>query len=1512
MKEAFQAVARYQHERAKLARDGLYRAEDEHDACGVGLVVAIDGKPRRDVVTLALQALKSVWHRGAVDADGKTGDGAGILIEAPQDFFREVVERTGHKPGERQIFVGQIFLPRNDFAALERARVIVESEIIRAGFGFYGWRQTPIDISAIGDKANATRPEIEQVLFHDPSDRDHETVERDLFICRRKIEKRALAANIMELYVCSLSARTLVYKGMFLAQQIDVFYPDLRDEQFVSSVALYHQRYSTNTFPTWRLAQPFRMLCHNGEINTLKGNVNWMKSHEIRMTSHAFGAADGDVKPVIQPGASDSAALDNVFEVLVRAGRSAPMAKSLLIPEAWAKSKTMTASHKALYAYCNAVMEPWDGPAALAMFDGRWAAAGMDRNGLRPLRYALTDDGLLVAGSETGMVPLDDRSVTERGRLGAGEMIAVDTKEGRLLRHIELIDMLAAQHPYGAWLENVIDLGAKLQCDEPILVANRTELTRRQAAAGLTHEDLELVLAPMMEDGKEAVGSMGDDAPLAVLSEQDRPLSHYFRQNFSQVTNPPIDPLREDRVMSLATRFKNLGNILAQDEAQTNVYVLPSPVLSNGMYERLLAELGESVAQIDCTFPTPAPGEDAGAALRRALDRIRSAAEQAVRNARSHIVLTDEAQCDTRIASPMILAVGGVQAHLVSQGLRSFCSIGVRAAECTDAHYLAVLIGVGATIVNPYLAFESIADRCARGIAGVLSAQQAAANYRAALETGLLKIISKMGIAVISSYRGGLNFEAIGLSRALVDEFFPGLQSRISGIGLAGIAKNAVARHARAFEDGAAKLSIGGFYRQRANGERHAFEAQLIQTLQQACTNNDYSAYKEYSTFVRERRIPEPIQLRDLLEVQVPPGEGACVHDVESVNDIRKRFVTPGMSLGALSPEAHGALNIAMNRIGARSVSGEGGEDPARYTRLPNGDDPNSAVKQVASGRFGVTAEYLNQCREIEIKVAQGAKPGEGGQLPAFKVTDMIARLRHATPGIMLISPPPHHDVYSIEDLAQLIYDLKQINPDASVCVKLVAQSGIGTVAAGVAKAGADTILISGHVGGTGASPLSSIKFAGIPWEMGLAEAHQVLMLNNLRHRVRLRTDGGLRTGRDIIVAAILGAEEFGIGTASLIAMGCLMVRQCHSNTCPVGVCTQDETLRAKFTGTPDKVVNLMTFIAEEVREILAQLGFLRIDEIIGRTDLIAQISRGAEHLDDIDLNPLLVRVDSPHPPYCTRQGRNEPPPSLDEEIIRNASAFFESGEKLQLDFSVRNTQRAIGARASSRIVRRFGMHGLSEGRLNVRLTGSCGQSLGAFLVQGVALNVTGDANDYVGKGLSGGLITLRPPADAGFRGRPNSIIGNTCLYGATSGELYAAGLAGERFAVRNSGAIAVIEGCGANGCEYMTGGRVVILGPVGENFGAGMTGGAAFLYDPEEKLPSLANPGSIAWRRVSDGETTAELRSMIERHVSFTGSPVGAALLADWPTHAANFWIVAPMDAARPAIKRPAHTASS
>ncbi|MGE3304176.1 MAG: glutamate synthase large subunit, partial [Hyphomonadaceae bacterium] len=879
------------------------------------------------------------------------------------------------------------------------------------------------------------------------------------------------------------------------------------------------------------------------------------------------------------------------------------------------------------------------------------------------------------------------------------------------------------------------------------------------------------------------------------------------------------------------------------------------------------------------------------------IDRIRVEAETAVLSGRSHIVLTDEMQGPGRIAAPMILITGGVHFHLVSKELRSYCSLSVRSAECLDTHYAAVLLGVGATTVNPYLALDTIADRVARGLAGKITIEQAAKNYKTAIEAGLLKILSKMGIAVISSYRGGMNFEAIGLSRALCDEFFPGLTSRISGLGLWGVAQEAAELHARAYDEQIVALPMGGLYRHRASGERHALEAALIHQLQHAVNIGSYEAFKVYSAQVRERRHKEPIQLRDLLEIRENARLSIPLEEVESLNEIRKRFVTPGMSLGALSPEAHGVLNIAMNRIGAKSVSGEGGEDPARYKPLPNGDNPNSAVKQIASGRFGVTAEYLNQCREVEIKVAQGAKPGEGGQLPGFKVTEMIARLRHSTPGVMLISPPPHHDIYSIEDLAQLIYDLKQINPEARVCVKLVAQSGVGTVAAGVAKAKADTILIAGHVGGTGASPQSSIKYAGVPWEMGLAEAHQVLMLNNLRHAVTLRTDGGLRTGRDIVIAALLGAEEYGIGTASLVAMGCIMVRQCHSNTCPVGVCSQNEALRERFTGTPEKVINLMTFIAEEVRELLAMLGFRSLREIIGRTDLIEQVSRGAQHLDDLDLNPLLVRVDSEHPPYRANPARVPVPDTLDAEILRDAESFFTRQEKMQLSYTVRNTQRAIGARASSAIVRKWGMDALPEGRLTIQLRGSAGQSLGAFLVKGIAIEVIGDANDYVGKGLSGGLISLRPSSQFATVAEENAIIGNTVLYGATSGKLFAAGQAGERFAVRNSGAQVVVEGCGANGCEYMTGGTAVILGAVGENFGAGMTGGMAFVYDPGERFDAMGNADTIIWRRVSSRHWESVLRNLIEEHHARTNSARARALLDDWKDALPLFWQVCPKE---------------
>ncbi|MGR3700012.1 MAG: glutamate synthase large subunit, partial [Roseovarius sp.] len=1303
--------------------------------------------------------LKAIWHRGAVDADGKTGDGAGIHLQIPVSFFYDQIRRTGHEPNEsRLVAVGQVFLPRTNFGAQEQCRTIVETEVLRMGHTIYGWRHVPVDISCLGEKANATRPEIEQILISDAKGLDEESFERELYVIRRRIEKAVQAAGIMGFYMASLSCRSIIYKGMMLAEQVAVFYPDLMDERFKSAFAIYHQRYSTNTFPQWWLAQPFRMLAHNGEINTLKGNTNWMKSHEIRMASGAFGDLAEDIKPIIPQGSSDSAALDAVFEVLVRAGRSAPMAKTMLVPESWSKqAEELPQSWRDMYSYCNSVMEPWDGPAALAMTDGRWVCAGLDRNGLRPMRYVVTGDGLVIAGSEAGMVPIDERTVKEKGALGPGQMLAVDMTEGKLYHDAEIKNRLADAQPFGEWVGKINELDDALSGVSEAPLYTGAELRKRQIAAGYSIEELEQILAPMAEDGKEAVASMGDDTPSAVLSKQYRPLSHFFRQNFSQVTNPPIDSLREYRVMSLKTRFGNLKNVLDESSAQTEILVLESPFVGNAQWAEMIKQFNADVTEIDCTF---APGKNA---LQEGLERIRAEAEDAIRSGTGHLILTDQHQNENRIGMPMILATSAVHSHLTRKGLRTFSSLNVRSAECIDPHYFAVLIGAGATVVNAYLAEDSIADRIARGlIEGSLT--EAVARYRAAIDQGLLKIMSKMGISVISSYRGGLNFEAVGLSRAMCAEYFPGLTSRISGIGVSGIQAKLEEVHSKGWRGTQDILPIGGFYKARKSGETHAWGAQTMHILQTACNKASYELWKRYSAAMQAN---PPIHLRDLMAIK-PLGKAIPIEEVESVTAIRKRFVTPGMSLGALSPEAHKTLNVAMNRIGARSDSGEGGEDPAHFTPEANGDNPSAKIKQVASGRFGVTAEYLNHCEELEIKVAQGAKPGEGGQLPGMKVTKLIARLRHSTEGVTLISPPPHHDIYSIEDLAQLIYDLKQINPNVKVCVKLVAQSGVGTIAAGVAKAKADVILISGHNGGTGASPATSIKYAGLPWEMGLTEAHQVLSMNNLRERITLRTDGGLRTGRDIVMAAMMGAEEYGIGTAALIAMGCIMVRQCQSNTCPVGVCTQDEALRAKFTGNADKVVNLITFYAQEVREILASIGARSLDEVIGRADLLTQVSRGSAHLDDLDLNPMLITVDgAQHQRYDRLKPRNEVPDTLDAEIVRDAQRFLNDGEKMQLHYAVQNTHRTVGTRVSSHIVRKFGMrNSLQPDHLTVKLTGSAGQSLGAFAAPGLKIEVSGDANDYVGKGLSGGTIVVRPPMASPLVAAENTIIGNTVLYG--------------------------------------------------------------------------------------------------------------------------------------------------
>ena len=1462
----------------------------DHDACGVGFVASMTGKPKREVVENGIEALKAVWHRGAVDADGKTGDGAGIHIEFSREFYEEQISVTGHKIQDNQeICLGMVFLPRTNYSAQERCRTLIEQELLNNGFYIFGWRQVPVNPKVLGQKANDTRPEIEQIIFAIENKYDFQELERKLFVIRKKIEKNAANEQLNDFYISSLSSKSVIYKGMFLAENIADFYPDLLDPRFKSRFALFHQRFSTNTFPSWELAQPFRVIAHNGEINTIKGNTNWMKTHEAGFESELFENIE-DIKPIIKANNSDTASLDAAFELLVRGGRQLPIAKMMLVPEAWSKkSKIISKSHRDMYNYLNSVIEPWDGPAAVTAFDGRWIVAASDRNGLRPLRYTITKDKMLFAGSETGMVHVDEDNIQYRGRVGPGQMISLDLDKGKYYNDKKTKDHLASNPIYKEFATNHIELTKTFKNLKEKNIYDGQELRQRQFLAGLSIEDLEMILHPMIEDAKEAVGSMGDDTPIAVLSSKYRPLSHFFRQNFSQVTNPPIDSLRENRVMSLNTRLGNLENILSDKLTKQKSYLLESPVLTNAQFKKIKDTFKDEIKTIDLTYENSEKNS-----LKAQLDRIRLEAEEYVRGGAKHIVISDENISDKRVSIPVILAQGAIQSRLTNLGIRKFASIHVRSSECLDTHYFAVLIGAGATTVNPYLTIDSIHQRFEKGLFGKLSFDECVHRYVKAINDGLLKIMSKMGISVISSYRGGLNFQSLGLSRSLVSEYFPGLESRISGIGILGIEKMILKHHSESFRENVISLPIGGIYKYRHGGETHGYQAKTMHLLQSAVTSDSFDTYKKYSKLIHQ--MP-PIHLRDLLDFKSKRSP-ISLDEVESITEIRKRFGTGSMSMGALSKEAHETLAIAMNRIGGASCSGEGGEDEARFKPRENGDNANSRVKQVASGRFGVTAKYLNHCNEIEIKVAQGAKPGEGGQLPGFKVSKYISKLRHSTPGVTLVSPPPHHDIYSIEDLAQLIYDLKQINPKARVGVKLVASTGVGTVAAGVAKAKADIILISGHNGGSGATPQTSVKYVGLPWEMGLTETNQILTMNNLRHKVVLRTDGSIKTGRDVVMAAMMGADEFGIATTSLIAMGCIMVRQCHSDTCPVGICTQRDDLRAKFVGTPEKVVNLFTFVAEEVREILAELGFKSLDEVIGRTDLLAQVSRGSSNLDDLDFNPLLVQADpGDNPRYCKEKIRNEVPDTLDEKIIKDALPLIRDGQNVELSYNIKNTDRTVGARLASNLVTEFKDKVFNENQINIKLRGSAGQSLGAFAVKGMKLEVVGDCNDYVGKGLSGGSIIVRPARSTEIDTEKNTIIGNTVLYGATSGKLFAAGQAGERFAVRNSGATAVVEGCGTNGCEYMTGGTAVFLGEVGDNFAAGMTGGMAFVYDPEGKLENLINNGSVTYNKVETDYWRNFLKSLVEEHAKLTKSKYSQKMLFEWDINIEHFIQVCPLE---------------
>jgi glutamate synthase (NADPH/NADH) large chain/glutamate synthase (ferredoxin) len=1480
---------------------GLYDPAFEHDACGVGMVASIKGVRSNSILRKALTCVCSLIHRGAMDADAKTGDGAGVLTQIPHKLFRIEVEKTGHKLfQDSDLGVGVMFLP-NDPYTQARCRHIAEVVLAEHKLILFGWRVVPVNQAVLGEKALRTCPAIEQVLIGrpDPALLSDDEFERKLFLCRNQIEDKVESEGIKDFYIPSFSSRTIVYKGLLAAPTLERFYLDLRDPNYTTALAIFHQRYSTNTFPTWPLSQSLRMMSHNGEINTVVGNRLWTKAREAELKSPLFGDAIKNLRPIIQPGGSDSSSLDNALELLVMGGRDILHAMLMLVPAAWQGDPSTPQEVKEFYEYHQTLNEPWDGPAALVFSDGRTIGACLDRNGLRPARYKITEDGLFTIGSEVGLVNIDDAKVIEKGRLGPGEIIAIDTIAGTLLKNDEIKAIYSKKQPYGTWLrENIKDI-----VSQPSLEAQPSPgatLLQQQLSAGYTEEEITVLpalLKTMGETGEEAIGSMGDDAPLAVLSKKPRLLYTYFKQLFAQVTNPPIDPIREKLVMSVEVLAGTHRNWLEETPEHARLLRLQSPILTNPEIQQILA-LKESpflTTTLSCRFPV-AEGPDG---LKTHLDRICAEAEKAVREGASFLILSDWDIDANHAPIPMLLATGAVHHHLTRADLRSKASLICETAECREVHQLACLLGYGASAVNPYAALATLQDLLTRGELKVTDPAVVAKNYRAALEKGLLKIMSKMGISTLASYSGAQMFQAIGIHPDVIAYAFTGTNSQVKGLGFREIAEESLVRHARAFTP-EGKLTDDGYFRYRRDGELHAWTPPVLQSFHTyvGIKGADKAGkWEDYEKYVAAVEDAAPVALRQILTLK--KGASIPIDEVEPVEDIRRRFTTAGMSLGALSPEAHETLAIAMNRIGGKSNSGEGGEDRVRFTPMENGDSKNSRIKQVASGRFGVTAEYLSSATEIEIKMAQGSKPGEGGQIPGTKVSPMIAKLRHSTPGVMLISPPPHHDIYSIEDLAQLIYDLKQVNPRAKVCVKLVAEAGVGTIAAGVAKAYADIVLISGHDGGTGASPLSSVKNAGGPWELGLAEAHQVLLLNGLRNRVTLRTDGGMKTGLDILIAAMLGAEEFNFGTAALIATGCVYVRKCHLNTCPVGVTSQDEKFRAKYKGTPDNVVLFFNAVAEEVRRYLASIGARSLNEVIGRTDYLEQ-REVANHpkANLLDLSRLLAmpKIDDGSPRFHTWE-RNDKleDRTLDDVILQDAKSCLQTKHKLSLKYKVKNTFRSIGTNLSGEIAYRFGDEGLPENTLNLTLSGSAGQSLGAFLVKGVRITLVGESNDYVGKGMGGGEIILVPPPTAKFDPARNSICGNTVLYGATGGFLYIRGRAGERFAVRNSGATAVVEGIGDHGCEYMTNGKVVVLGATGKNFGAGMSGGLAYVLDQDNAFERRCNKTMVTLLRLSDADEINVLKGLIYKHLELTESALAKEILGDWAKYEPLFWKVAP-----------------
>ena len=1465
------------------ASPSLYDRSLDRDSCGFGLIANLDDRPSHAVIETAITALARLTHRGAVGADGKSGDGCGLLIKFPEAFLRAVAAADGLKIAER-FAAGTVFLSRDEHIAAQ-VRDIISTAVENEGLRLAGWREVPLDPSVCGETALKTLPRIEQVFVNAPDGTQRGSFNRKLFLARRRAENRFQPVD-PSAYVASLSSVTISYKGMVMPKALPELFPDLRDERLQSSVCLFHQRFSTNTLPEWRLAQPFRFLAHNGEINTIQGNRNWAQARAANFRSDKLTDIS-DLDPIVSLSGSDSSSLDNMLEVMRAAGMDVLQAMRILIPPAWQSADKMDADTRAFYEFWDCHMEPWDGPAGIVLTDGHYAACCLDRNGLRPARYVITDDRMITIASEIGVHDYAPSAVVKKGRLGPGEMLAVDLERGQLLSNEQIHNILKERAPYKRWLKQGIryldsELVDRHTAAEPM---DEATLASYQKMFNLSAEELREVVSVLAKTEVEAVGSMGDDTPMPVLSRQVRSPFDYLRQQFAQVTNPPIDSLRERLVMSLQTNIGRESSLFDVGPANAEQVIINSPVLSQRKLRQLLGPsmFEDSHAFIDLNAKETEPLADA-------LDRLCAEAEAAVREGKLILMLSDRYLKKGYLPVHALFATGAVHRHLVDRGLRCSANIVVETGVARDAHHFACLIGFGATLVYPYLVYQSLHDLAQRG--NIDRQQELGRSYRRGIRKGLFKILSKMGIASISSYRGAQLFEIVGMDDEIVERCFRGTASRIRGAGFDDFHADQQALGRRAWEP-REPIVQGGLLKYVHGGEYHCFNPEVVATLMAAVRSGDYDRYRAYSTLVNERPVAT---LRDLMR-PTPAGPPVPLEEVEPVEDVVKRFDSAGMSLGALSPEAHEALAIAMNRLGARSNSGEGGEDPARY-----GTERVSKIKQIASGRFGVTAGYLVNAEVLQIKIAQGAKPGEGGQLPGHKVNDMIARLRFAKPGVGLISPPPHHDIYSIEDLAQLIFDLKQVNPDALVSVKLVAEPGVGTIAAGVVKAHADLITISGYDGGTGASPLSSVKYAGSPWELGLSEAQQVLRANELRHKVRLQTDGGLKTGLDVIKAALLGAESFGFGTAPMVALGCKYLRICHLNNCATGVATQNNVLRSNhFVGLPEMVIHFFRFVAEETRELMASLGVRRLDELVGRVDLIELLDGQTPRQRKLDLTPIVsdAGLVADLPRYCTTPS-NEPTDrgELAATMLAEMLPAIESCAGGSFEFDVNNFNRSIGARISGEIARRYGDAGLPNDPLDVRLSGTAGQSFGAFNVQGLNLTLTGDANDYVGKGMGGGRIVIRPPEDASFDARETVIVGNTCLYGATGGSLYASGLAGERFAVRNSGATAVIEGAGDHCCEYMTGGVVTVLGPTGVNFGAGLTGGFAYVLDLHRDFVDRYNHELIDIHRItpeSMEQHLHHLRALIAEHLSLTGSAWARELLEDYRSYLPKFWLVKP-----------------